>query len=231
MDGRLILPSTDKSGGWVIPPGEFCREPDFTNQAFKETLINPFLKQDVTSLPLAHQFIFSVLCDFYKTTIDNRVAKVKNPRRIDKSLKTWIAQEVSLVRAFWKILEILWARGFSELHPVQAFTRVLQENQLILVSIFYTPKQGNKASENLKRLQRENRQLQTLNNPFTDCYTATLINSAILLANQSDDFRKTEYKNFISARQGIASLFKQQQYTADPCTGKRLDQRGRRKKQ
>lgn len=230
MDGRLVVPNTDRSGVWVIPPGEFHREPEFTHQAIKETLIIPFLKKEIGTLPFAHQFIFSVLSDFYRSTIDNRAPKTKNPRRIDKSYKRWVDFEVSLVRALWKILEILWVRGFSNLHPVQAFTRVIGENRLVLVSIFCTSEHGNTATDNLKRLQKENRQLQTLKNPFSDCYTAVLIDSVISLADRSDDFRKTEYKNFISARQEIASLFKQQQYTADPCTGKRIDQRGRRKK-
>lgn len=227
----LIIPNSDRTGALVLPLGAIYRESDFTKGALKEILIAPWLDRDYRSSPMVSNFVFAVCADFYKTTIDNRANKVNNLRRIDPRWKEWVNHEVILMRSLWKLLGALWLQGNLFMHPVQALARLLEEMQLVLVSIFHINQHGKTSTANLKRLQQENRQLQKLQNPFRDCYTAEVIEAALFLADRNDDFRKTEYKNFVVARQAMTSLFKGAHYTADPYTGKRLDQRGRRKKQ
>lgn len=227
----LITPDFQNSRVWVMPPGEFISEPFFTHESFRRMFFQPLLAhQEAGTLPEpGDQLRRIIFAEFYRTVVDKDFSLLKLPRHWKKGSRAFICCEVNIMVAVWEMLEVMWRQGTLPEHPSVSLAKFIFDRRLILLSVVDSIVHENTTTKLVKILQRENRQLQQLENPFSDCYTSIFIDAAIKFSDQDNDFRKKNYQVMVRSRMSLTAMFEEGSSKRDYETGKRLEHRGRRK--
>lgn len=144
------------------------------------------------------------IAEFWRSELDSTFPLAK-PFYGSKKL---IEAEVGLWKKLLRLLERLDTLGIIS-DSALAFGSLLVERQMALF-YFFRANEPVGATQAIKGFQVQNRQLQSLTNPFAEKYSSTChtIEAAICLADRADKFRSDYYMPVVRRRMALVALMK-----------------------
>lgn len=192
----------------------------------KDLLTNSYWQSDVGNVYLLYmEYVFG---GFIRADLDKSYqGRIQIPRQ-PKELRVQIDAEVDLWLSTWKMVKKInefFDRKSLEDHPAVCLYKLAIEGTLILPTaydsrvldekkIFVNKKQlgKNSITRLIRIIQGQNGELKNLeSNPFDErkLFTYQLINDAISLANQSNDFRKGEWAAMVRSREKLVKVLRE----------------------
>jgi hypothetical protein len=165
-----------------------------------------------------------VATEFWRSEMHSKLTQKRPPILMRKH----IYAEVAIWRAILRLLERLNTFDIVP-NPLLTFRHIIEERKLTL----FTCSCGEErigATELIKALQTENKQLQGLQNPFSPDHapiTCCILDKAIPFADRMDGFRKDFYMKVVRARMRFVTMLKKEHVRASH-KGK-VEHRGRKK--
>jgi hypothetical protein len=145
--------------------------------------------------------------EFVKGYVDKNFKDLKIPRYWTSQTRKWVQLEARLWGVSWRLIKLL---SYTALETsAETFKNLIYECKLLC---FIQVIDETTTTEYIRKLQNENRQLQSLNNPYnlSSSYTTwQFINRAIQEANTNPDFYK-DYQQVVRVRMEFVSYIKSQ---------------------
>lgn len=134
--------------------------------------------------------------EFIRNYIDKSFKSLNMPRNWNKANRTWIRFEAQLWGETWRLIRLLSSTALNT--SVETFCELICEETLLC---FIKISEETTTTEYIRKIQSENRQLQSLKNPYevTSYTTHQFIKRCVLEAERNLDFYK-DYQRMIRVR-------------------------------